>query len=95
MFRWFLCVALVLALYPMEAGAVYSKAADVAKECQARRANGAGAGTRGAGVNGAGAGARGAGVTRGAGAGSAGAGARGAGTQPANRGGPANRAGAR
>ena len=92
MFRWFLCVALVLALYPMEAGAVYSKAADVAKGCQARRANGAGGG---AGVNGAGAGARGAGVTRGAGAGSAGAGARGAGTQPANRGGPANRAGAR
>jgi hypothetical protein len=79
MFRWAFCVTLALVLYPVEAGAVYCKAAGVPKGCVARPAAGAGA-------------ARGVGAAPGAGVGSAGAGVSPrAGT--ANRGGPVNRAG--
>jgi hypothetical protein len=60
MFRWFLCVALALVLYPAEAGAVYCKAAGVPKGSVARPAHGAGAGARGVG---AGVGSVGAGVS--------------------------------
>jgi len=86
MYRWAFCVILALALYPVEAGAVYCKSAGVPKGCVARPATGA--------VHGAGKGARGVGAAPGAGVGSPGAGmSPGAGT--ANGGGPANRAGAR
>jgi hypothetical protein len=83
MYRWFLYVALVgLVLYPVEAGAVYCKAAGVPKGCVARPANGAGAGARGVGVTpGAGVGSPGAGVSPKAGTG--------------NSGSPVNRAGVR
>ena len=83
MYRWFLCVALALALYPVEASAVvYCKAAGVPKGCVARPAGGVGAGARGAGVApGVGVGSPGVGVSPRAGT--------------ANRGGPVNRAGVR
>jgi len=86
MFRWAFCVTLALALYPVEAGAVYCKAAGVPKGCVARPAAGTGV------APGVGDGARGVGAAPGAGVGSAGAGVSPrAGT--ANRGGPVNRAG--
>ena len=87
MFRWSLYLALAgLALYPVEAGAVYCKAAGVPKGCVARPAAGA--------AHGVGAGARGVGVTPGAGVGSPGVGVSPrAGT--GNRGGPVDRAGIR
>ena len=88
MFRLAFCVILALALYPVEAGAVYCKSAGVPKGCVARPAHGAGA------ARGAGAGARGVGAAPGAGVGSPGAGASpGAGT--VNGGGPVNRSGVR
>lgn len=97
MLRWFACVALALAFYPVEAGAVSCTRPGVPAGCVGSPAAGAGAGARGAGVTrGAGAGYHGAGAgTRGAGYRGAGAGARGAGTAPANRGGAANPAGVR
>jgi hypothetical protein len=83
MFRWALCVALALALCPVEAGAVvYCKAVGVPKGCVARPTAGIGAGARGVGVApGVGIGSPGLGVSPRAGT--------------ANRGGPVNRVGVR
>jgi hypothetical protein len=82
MYRWFLCLALAFALFPIEANAIYCKTAGVPKGCVARPAAGIGAGARGVGVApGVGVGYRGVGVAPRAGT--------------ANRGGPVNRAGIR
>ena len=61
-FQWVFWLTLALALYPLEAGAVYCKAAGVPKGCVARPAAGA--------VQGVGAGARGVGVAPAVGVGS-------------------------